>query len=105
MAAQGLVPADIVVCNSLVFNPFTCTWDAVDFAIKKGIIIGAGSYTGNKELDLRWCTGDPRAYRLPCPYRKFCSCTREFARLVARHGTTTVIADPHEIANVLGKDG
>ncbi len=29
----------------------------------------------------------------------------EFARAIVAHGTTTIIADPHEIANVLGVDG
>ena len=42
---------------------------------------------------------------MPTSTSRLDPCAREYARLVALHGTTTVIADPHEIANVSGEQG
>jgi adenine deaminase len=104
-AAQGLAPADIVFRNAQVFNPFTCTWDAVDFAVKDGIVLGMGLYTGRQEQDLHGARVVPGMIDAHVHIESSLLTPREFARLAARHGTTTVIADPHEIANVMGGDG
>ncbi|HVP95248.1 MAG TPA: adenine deaminase [Methanoregulaceae archaeon] len=105
LAARGLEPADIVVRNPLIFNPFTCLWDRKDFAIKDGIIIGTGSYSGREELDLHGARVIPGLIDSHVHIESSLLTPREFARLAVRHGTTTVVADPHEIANVLGREG
>lgn len=104
-AARGLTPADIVVRNAELFDPFTCNWERVDFAIKDGIVLGTGNYTGINEIDCRGGRVVPGLIDSHVHIESSLLCPGEYARLVARHGTSTVIADPHEIANVLGKDG
>jgi len=104
-AARGLSPADIVVRNAELYDPFTCGWDLVDFAIKDGIVLGTGNYAGNHEIDCKGARVVPGLIDSHVHIESSLLCPAEYARLVARHGTSTVIADPHEIANVLGKDG
>jgi adenine deaminase len=104
-AARGQIPVDLVVRNALIFNPFSCTWDTGDFAVKDGIIIGTGHYQGHKELDLHGARVIPGLIDSHVHIESSLLTPREYARLVANHGTTTVIADPHEIANVLGLNG
>jgi adenine deaminase len=105
LAAQGLAPADTVFSNAELFDPFTCTWDRTDFAVKDGIVIGTGTYTGRKEVDLHGARVIPGLIDAHVHIESSYLTPREFARLVVRHGTTAVIADPHEIANVLGSEG
>jgi adenine deaminase len=98
--------ADIIFKNGIIFNPYTCEWLNEDFAVRNGIFIGTGpGYSGKEEVDLKSsyvCPGFIDAHvhiesSLLTPY--------EYARLVMQHGTTTVVADPHEIANVCGTAG
>ena len=51
-AARGNAPADAVFKNANIFNPFTGTWDKGTLAVKEGIVLGIGNYTGKKEYDL-----------------------------------------------------
>jgi adenine deaminase len=104
-AARGLVPADVVFRNARIFNPFTCTWETGNLAIKDGIVLGIGEYTGNMEQD---CSGKyivPGLIDAHVHIESSLLAPKEYARVVAVHGTTTVIADPHEIANVAGSEG
>jgi adenine deaminase len=104
-AARGLTPADAVVKNGLVFNPFINDWEQGDLAIKNGLIIGIGAYTGKTEYDLSGSYVIPGLIDAHVHIESSLLVPREYARLVALHGTTTVIADPHEIANVAGTRG
>jgi adenine deaminase len=104
-AARGLETADIVVRNAELFDPYTCGWDSVDFAIKDGIVLGTGNYSGHREIDCVGARVVPGLIDSHVHIESSLLCPAEYARLVSRHGTSTVIADPHEIANVLGKDG
>jgi len=104
-AARGLTPADRVFKNAQIFNPFTCDWQRGDLAVKNGIVLGTGSYSGLTELD---CTGRfiiPGLIDAHVHIESSLLPPQEYARLVAPCGTTTVIADPHEIANVAGVAG
>src|SRR5919205_1262733 len=74
--ARGDEPADVVVRGGRVLSVFTREWLDADIAIAAGRIAGLGDYDGD-----------------------------EFARLVLPLGTTAVVLDPHELANVLGTDG
>jgi adenine deaminase len=104
-AARGFTPADAVVKNGLVFNPFINDWEQDDLAIKNGLIIGIGPYTGKTEYDLSGSYIIPGLIDAHVHIESSLLAPREYARLVSLHGTTTVIADPHEIANVAGKQG
>jgi adenine deaminase len=104
--ARGDEPADLVLRNGHVINVFTGEVVMADVALAGETIAGLGEgYVGRAEIDLggRYvCPGLIDAHvhiesSLVTPF--------EFARAVVPRGTTTVVADPHEIANVAGADG
>jgi adenine deaminase len=104
-AARGFTPADAVFKNALVFNPFICDWEQGDLAIKNGLVLGIGTYTGKTEYDISGSYIIPGLIDAHVHIESSLLVPREYACLVALHGTTTVIADPHEIANVAGAQG
>jgi adenine deaminase len=105
-AARGIEPADIVYRNARVFNAFACDWERSDLAVKNGIIIGIGTaYQSEQERDLEGAYIIPGLIDAHVHIESSLLTPLEYARLVALHGTTTVIADPHEIANVSGAAG
>jgi adenine deaminase len=104
-AARGITPADAVFKNALVFNPITVDWEKGNLAVKNGLVLGIGTYTGKKEHDLSGSYIIPGLIDAHVHIESSLLVPREYARLVALHGTTTVIADPHEIANVAGAQG
>jgi len=103
--AKGEDPADIVFKNCDLFNPFDCTWERTGFAVARGIIIGTGPCSGRRTIDLRGRKVVPGLIDAHAHIESSLLCPGEYARLVSGHGTTTVIADPHEIANVCGIAG
>ncbi|MCC7556099.1 MAG: adenine deaminase [Methanoculleus marisnigri] len=98
-------PADAVFSGAEVFNPFACSWERVDFGVKDGRIIGFGEYRGTREYDLSGAYVVPGLIDAHVHIESSLLAPAEYARLVLAHGTTTVIADPHEIANVCGAPG
>jgi adenine deaminase len=104
-AARGREPADTVFLNADLFNPFTGDWTLTDFAVKNGIVIGTGTYEGTSVLELGGAPVIPGMIDAHTHIESSLLHPCEYARLVVRHGTTTVIADPHEIANVCGIRG
>jgi len=104
--ARGIDDADTVFSNALLFDPFTCEWIETGFAVKNGIVVGTGnSYRGDEEIDLKGARVVPGFIDAHVHVESSLLNPFEYSRLVAKHGTTTVIADPHEIANVCGKAG
>ena len=98
--------SDVVFKNGVIFNPFTCEWQEEDFAVRDGLIIGVGpGYQGEKEVDLRSGYVVPGFIDAHVHLESSLLTPYEYTRLVMQHGTTTVIADPHEIANVCGVAG
>ncbi|MDO9326629.1 MAG: adenine deaminase C-terminal domain-containing protein, partial [Methanoregula sp.] len=104
-AARGNAPADAVFTNASIFNPFSCTWEKGTLAVKDGIVLGIGNYSGKKEYDLDGRYIVPGLIDAHVHIESSLLTPSEYARLVAQHGTATVIADPHEIANVAGSAG
>jgi adenine deaminase len=103
--ARGDEPADLVVRGGKVLSVFTREWLETDVAIVDGWIAGLGDYEGREEIDAsgRWVVPGFIDAHMHLESSKLL--VDEFARLVLPFGTTAVVADPHEIANVLGTDG
>jgi len=103
--ARGDEPADLVLSGGHVFSVFTKEWLDVDVAIHDGFVMGLGHYEGRDRLDVRGAYLVPGFIDAHMHIESSKLMVDEFARAVLAHGTTAVIADPHEIANVLGTDG
>ena len=103
--ARGDEPADLVVRGGRVLSVFTREWLEADVAIVDGFIAGVGSYEGRETVDAagRWVVPGFIDSHMHIESTKLL--VDELARLVLPLGTTAVVADPHEIANVLGSDG
>ena len=104
-SALGYKKADIVLRNTKYVNVFTNELLDGDIAIKDGYFVGIGDYEGNTEIDLRGKTVIPSFIDAHIHLESSIVSPYEFAKAVIPHGTTAVVADPHEIANVIGTDG
>src|SRR5438094_6770366 len=80
-------------------------WLDVDVAVKDGHIVGLGRYEGRERLDVSGSYLVPGFIDAHMHIESSKLMVDEFARAVLAHGTTAVVADPHEIANVLGPAG
>src|ERR1700730_14920179 len=103
--ARGDEPADLVLAGGKVLSVFTGEWLEVDVAIKDGHVVGLGRYTGGERQDVAGAYLVPGFIDAHMHIESSKLMVDEFARAVLAPGTTAVIADPHEIANVLGTDG
>jgi len=103
--ARGDEPADLVLAGGRVLSVFTKEWLSVDVAIKDGHVVGLGSYQGRERMDVGGSYLVPGFVDAHMHIESSKLTVDEFARAVVPHGTTAVVADPHEIANVLGTDG
>ena len=104
-AAAGREPADLVLKNATFVNVFSNELSTMDIAVAEGLIVGMGSYQGRSEMD---CTGKivlPGFLDAHIHLESSLVSPTEFVKAVLPHGTTTVVTDPHEIANVMGTDG
>src|SRR5512139_3289849 len=91
-AARGLIPADTVFRNARIFNPFICDWEEGSLAVKDGLVLGIGNYSGKTEYDLSGSYIIPGLIDAHVHIESSLLTPREYACLVAPHGTTTVIA-------------
>ena len=103
--ARGDEPADLVVRGGRVLSVFTKEWLETDVAIVDGVVAGLGSYEGRETLDASGHWVVPGFIDAHMHLESTKLLPDEFARLVLPLGTTAVVADPHELANVLGTDG
>ena len=88
-----------------MLSVFTREWLEADIAIADGIVAGVGRYEGHESLDASGQYVVPGFIDAHMHLESVKLMVDEFARLVLPLGTTAVVADPHEIANVLGVDG
>lgn len=103
--AAGRVPADLVIKNACFVNVFSNQLSQGDIAITEGLFVGIGTYEGRQVLDGTGKIIVPGFIDSHIHLESSLVCPGEFARAVLPHGTTTVVTDPHEIANVLGTEG
>ncbi|MFP7756347.1 adenine deaminase [Thermodesulfobacteriota bacterium B35] len=103
--ARGDAPADLVLKNARVVHVFSGDTDTCDVAILGDRIAGLGSYRGRRKIDIRGRFLCPGFIEGHIHIESSMLTPRRFAEAVLPRGTTTVIADPHEIANVLGMEG
>lgn len=104
--ARGLSPADLVLKNCKIVDVFC--GDIVqgkDVAICEDRIAGVGNYTGLREVDCQGAYLAPGFMEGHIHIESSMLSPAQFVQTVIAHGTTTVVCDPHEIANVAGLAG
>ena len=104
--ASGRQKADLVLKNATYVNVFCNELCHGDIAVAEGLIAGMGEhYEGAVEIDMGGKLVLPGFVDAHIHLESALVSPKEFANAVIPHGTTTVITDPHEIANVMGTDG
>jgi len=104
--ARGDEPADVVVAGGRVLSVFTREWLEADVAIVDGHVVGvAPGYHGAERIDASGAWVTPGLIDAHMHLESSKLMVDEFARAVLPQGTTAVVADPHELANVLGVEG
>ncbi len=104
-AARGDAPVDLLLAKAKIINVFSGRVVDGSIAVKDGYIVGFGDYDAAQTVDLKGRYVAPGFFDSHVHIESSMTCISEFARTVAPCGTTTVVADPHEIANVLGVAG
>ena len=106
-AARGEIPADLVLKGGRVVNVFSGTLEDQEVAVHRGFVVGVGSgYHGREEVEL------PRGYCISpglmdghIHIESSMLLPSRLAAALLAHGTTAIVSDPHEIANVMGVEG
>jgi adenine deaminase len=103
-AARGETEVDLVIGGGLVGNVYTGEWLRQDIAVYDGVVVGLGDYPGPRvEVPGRYVV--PGFIDGHLHLESSMLTPRELARALVPLGTTAVVADPHEIANVWGTRG
>lgn len=102
--------ADVIITNCSIVNVLTKEIHAGDIAVKQGVIIGIGEVeslkdTSTRTIDVQGGFAAPGFIDAHVHFESSMVTLTHFARCVLKHGTTSIIIDPHEIANVLGVPG
>ncbi len=104
-AARGEAPVDLLLTNARIVNVFSGEVLPGAIAVAGGLIAGIGEYPARSVVDLEGRIVAPGFIDAHLHMESAMVTVSEFARAVLPRGTTTVVADPHEIANVAGADG
>ena len=103
--AKGDEPADLLLRNGRLVNVLSGEVEKTGIALAGDFIVGLGDYQARDEIDLAGSFVAPGFIDAHVHIESALVPPAEFARAVVPRGTTTVITDPHEIANVLGLEG
>lgn len=103
--ARGEVEVDLLLKNARVVNVFSGDIHHASVAISHTRVVGLGEYRAKRVIDLENHYLAPGLIDSHVHIESSMVAIPEYARTVVPRGTTTVIIDPHEIANVLGLDG
>ncbi len=104
-AAKRDKQSDLVLKNATYLDVFTATLKKGDIAVVGEKIVGVGEYRGATEIDCTGLTVLPGYIDGHVHIESSQLSPEEFASLIVPRGTTTIIADPHEITNVCGMAG
>lgn len=102
--ALGQQKADLVLKNAQVLNVFTETLEKADVAICGDTIMGIGSYEGEREVDYTGKVICPGFIDAHIHMESSLVTPLTLSKVMVPHGTTTLIADPHELVNVVGAE-
>ena len=103
--ARGEAPADLVLTGGQVTNVFTGEVAGATLALAGGRVAGLGDYQGREEVDVSGLTVCPGFIDGHLHVESTLLAPAELARVVSPHGSTALVCDPHEIANVMGLAG
>ncbi len=103
--AAGRIPADLVIKNCKVVDVYNASIFEGNIALCDGLIAGVGQYEGCREIDAKGQYAAPGFIDSHIHIESSYLSPEELGRLIVPHGTTTIIADPHEITNVCGLSG
>jgi adenine deaminase len=104
-AALGRKPAELVIKRAQVYNPYDGEFHQGDLAVTGGRVAGFGTYHGLEEVDGQGAYLIAGFIDSHVHIESSMAGPLEFAKCISSYGTTTVVADPHEIANVAGLKG
>jgi adenine deaminase len=103
--AAGRIPADFVIKNGKIADVCSASIVEADIAVSGRFIAGIGRYDGKESVDARGAYIIPGLIESHIHIESSFLTPEELGRLLVPHGTTTIIADPHEIVNVAGITG
>ena len=103
--SSGKVLADLVIRNCKVVDPISASITDADIAIVEDYIVGVGSYNGKEVIDAKGSYATSGLIDSHVHIESSLCTPVNFAEAVIPFGTTLVITDPHEIANVCGIEG
>ncbi|EAH4327028.1 adenine deaminase [Listeria monocytogenes] len=104
--SDGRAKADLVIKNGRIINVFSGEIMDGDIAIKNGYIAGIGNFPdAEKIIDAAGAFIAPGFIDAHVHVESAMVTPAEFARVLLPNGVTTIITDPHEIANVAGEKG
>ncbi|SPD75559.1 Adenine deaminase [uncultured Desulfobacterium sp.] len=105
-AARKEVVSDLVLKNGSVINLFSGVFQRCDVAVCEGVIVGVGpEYAGNEEIDVSGRYIIPGMIDGHLHIESTMLLPHNLAAALLVHGTTAIVSDPHEIANVAGLEG
>lgn len=104
-AAHGEQPADLLITDARIINVFSGEITEGNIAVKDGHIAGIGDYEAVDTVSAKHSYAAPGFIDPHVHIESAMTGVSRFAEAVVARGTTTVVADPHEIANVTGTDG
>ena len=103
--ASGAQSCDLVIKNITIIDVFQNDQFISDVAIHDGHIVGIGTFSGKEEIDGTGKYICPGLIDAHAHIESSLVSPREYYKQALKHGITSMITDPHEIANVLGKEG
>ncbi len=104
-AAQGHRPVDLCIRGCRLVNVFSGEIETVNLGIADGFFVGWGDYEGERTLDAEGMYVCPGFIDGHIHIESTMLSPAQFAAAVLPWGTTAVVADPHELANVYGVEG
>jgi adenine deaminase len=103
-AAESILKADLVLKNAWIVNVFSQSIDKGDIAITGDKIVGIGNYSGLNEINCENYYVSPGFIDAHVHIESSRVTPEIFSGILIKKGVTACIADPHEIANVLGEE-